>query len=195
MAYLLVGGSQHAANVPCQWQQRANRDQRQHGPRGRWPLQIGRRTAHQPPPSIRQGDGNISRASPAPERQQFELLAKQRVMRIGNGNARYYPFEISGSLQCSVIPPLPTPCWTGLCMGHTASNSKERACENYAPPKPGLTKRPFSSPNSSACDPHRYPAGIIGMPGWLRSEQRAGFDRNRWLQSSEYATVVIAGTL
>lgn len=26
-------------------------------------------------------------------------------------------------------------------------------------------------PNSSACDPHNYPAGIIGMPGWLRSEQ------------------------
>jgi hypothetical protein len=25
------------------------------------------------------------------------------------------------------------------------------------------------------------------MPGWLRSEQMAGFDRNRWLQSSEYA--------
>ena len=60
--------------------------------------------AHQPPPTIRQGHGNISRASPAPERQQFELLAKQRVMRIGNGNARYDPFEISGSLQCSVTP-------------------------------------------------------------------------------------------
>jgi len=25
------------------------------------------------------------------------------------------------------------------------------------------------------------------MPGWLRSEQMAGFDRNHWLQSSEYA--------
>ena len=25
------------------------------------------------------------------------------------------------------------------------------------------------------------------MPGWLRSEQVAGFSRNRWLQSSEYA--------
>lgn len=25
------------------------------------------------------------------------------------------------------------------------------------------------------------------MPGWLRSEQVAGFNRNRWLQSSECA--------
>jgi hypothetical protein len=31
------------------------------------------------------------------------------------------------------------------------------------------------------------PAGIIGMPGWFASEQVAGFDRNRWLVSSEYA--------
>ena len=53
--------------------------------------------------------------------------------------------------------------------------------------KPGLTKPPSSSPTSSARDTHRYPAGIIGMPGWLRSEQVAGFDRNRWLQSSECA--------
>jgi hypothetical protein len=32
------------------------------------------------------------------------------------------------------------------------------------------------------------PAGIIGMPGWFASEQVAGFDRNRWLVSSEYAS-------
>src|SRR5215213_8114435 len=99
----------------------------------------------------------------------------------------------STGTSTSAIPPLPMPCWTGLCTVHTASNSKEKACENCAPPKPGLTKRPFSSPNSSACDPHRYPAGIIGMPGWLRSEQRAGFDRNRWLQSSECAIDLEAG--
>jgi hypothetical protein len=32
------------------------------------------------------------------------------------------------------------------------------------------------------------PAGIIGIPGGLRSEQVAGFDRNRRLQSSECAS-------
>src|SRR4051794_22491085 len=36
------------------------------------------------------------------------------------------------------------------------------------------------------------PAGIIGMPGWFASEQAAGFDRNRWLVSSEYAACPIA---
>jgi hypothetical protein len=35
------------------------------------------------------------------------------------------------------------------------------------------------------------PAGIIGMPGWFASEQVAGFDRNRWLVSSEYAIFVL----
>ena len=38
------------------------------------------------------------------------------------------------------------------------------------------------------------PAGIIGMPGWFASEQVAGFDRNRWLVSSEYAVPVWAVT-
>ena len=104
MANLLVGSRQHAANVPCQWQQCANRDQRQHDPPRQWPLQIGHCAAHQPPPSIRQGDGNVSRASAALERQQLELLTKQRVMRIGNDNAGYYSFEFSGSSQCSVMP-------------------------------------------------------------------------------------------
>ena len=40
--------------------------------------------------------------------------------------------------------------------------------------------------NPSA-NPTATPAGIIGMPGWFASEQVAGFDRNRWLVSSEYA--------
>ena len=53
--------------------------------------------------------------------------------------------------------------------------------------KPSLTKPPPSSPTASAHDTHRYPAGIIGIPSWLQSEQVAGFDRNRWLQSSECA--------
>jgi hypothetical protein len=35
----------------------------------------------------------------------LKLLAKQRVMRIGHGNAGDYPFEISGSSQHSVTPP------------------------------------------------------------------------------------------
>jgi hypothetical protein len=39
------------------------------------------------------------------------------------------------------------------------------------------------------------PAGIIGMPGWFASEQVAGFDRNRWLVSSEYAYKKAATTL
>ena len=40
------------------------------------------------------------------------------------------------------------------------------------------------------------PAGIIGMPGWFASEQAAGFDRNRWLVSSEYAGCrILAGQL
>jgi hypothetical protein len=29
----------------------------------------------------------------------------------------------------------------------------------------------------------------VGMPGWLRSEQVAGLDRNRWLTSSESAII------
>jgi hypothetical protein len=41
--------------------------------------------------------------------------------------------------------------------------------------------------NPSA-NPTATPAGIIGMPGWFASEQVAGFDRNRWLVSSEYAS-------
>ena len=56
--------------------------------------------------------------------------------------------------------------------------------------KPGLTKKTTSSPTSPARDTHCYPAGIIGMPGWLRSEQVAGFNRNRWLQSSECAATL-----
>ena len=50
---------------------------------------------------------------------------------------------------------------------------KERACESYAPPRQGLTKPPSSSPTSPARDTCRYPAGIIGMPGWFRSEAMA----------------------
>ncbi|MDQ2762794.1 MAG: hypothetical protein M3Y22_04705, partial [Pseudomonadota bacterium] len=45
----------------------------------------------------------------------------------------------------------------------------------------------------SACNPYHYPAGIIGTPGWLRSEQMTGFDRNRWLQSSECAGACVRG--
>ena len=55
-----------------------------------------------------------------------------------------------------------------------------------------MTKPPTRSPTSPARDTRCYPAGIIGIPGWLRSEQVAGFDRNRWLESSECA---VAGQL
>ena len=51
------------------------------------------------------------------------------------------------------------------------------------------------TPTSPARDTRCYPAGIIGIPGWLRSEQVAGFDRNRWLQSSECALPVEQGVL
>jgi hypothetical protein len=39
------------------------------------------------------------------------------------------------------------------------------------------------------------PAGIIGMSGWFASEPVAGFDRNRWLVSSEYALLALTPTL
>jgi 2-methylisocitrate lyase-like PEP mutase family enzyme len=32
----------------------------------------------------------------------------------------------------------------------------------------------------------------VGMPGWLQLEQVAGFDRNRWLNSSESAVIARA---
>ena len=48
--------------------------------------------------------------------------------------------------------------------------------------------------NPSA-NPTATPAGIIGMPGWFASEQVAGFDRNRWLVSSEYAEWVRHGKI
>ncbi len=58
-----------------------------------------------------------------------------------------------------------------------------------------LREPPSSSPTSPARDTHCYPAGSIGMPGWLRSEQVAGFNRNRWLQSSECASNVLAASI
>ena len=36
--------------------------------------------------------------------------------------------------------------------------------------KPSLAKPPSSSPTATARETQRYPAGIIGMPSWLRSE-------------------------
>jgi hypothetical protein len=37
------------------------------------------------------------------------------------------------------------------------------------------------------------PAGFVGITGWLPSEQVAGFNRNRWLLSSESAALKIEG--
>jgi IstB-like ATP binding protein len=74
---------------------------------------------------------------------------------------------------------------------HTAHRIelKGESLRNCVPRKrPGLTRPPAPEPNVAVLRTTSLPRlASVGITGWLASESVAGFDRNRWLASSESA--------
>ncbi len=128
--HLLVEKAQTRAQMLHQWDQRARADARQVGNAGavRRLSEIRRRDPNRPRPSVRQRDNDVGGTAPRPLLQHLKAMPKKEMMRVGNRDVRDDPVKNRGTLPCSVIPPMPTPCSIASSTMPIGSISPARAC-------------------------------------------------------------------
>jgi hypothetical protein len=84
-----AANSQQTANLACQWQQGTSRNPRcrRHG-RLTGPFEIRCRAPDHATASVRQGDRDELRAAATAEREDGQMLIKQRMARVGDRDRR-----------------------------------------------------------------------------------------------------------